>query len=404
MWPSGGAWRYTGLMARALALLGITAVSCTVDPLLAEGRPCASATACGPDLVCDLDRHRCVRAWVPLVDARGEPRKGDARSDAPQPTKQVDLLFVIDNSAGMADKQLRIQAGFKTLLEGLRAPMPAGPLLDLRLGIVTTDLGTGTFPLPNCTASGDGGKLQTTARVAGCTPPSDPWLALSEGALNVPGSGDLLARASDAFACLATLGAKGCGLEQPLEAARVALDPARAVNPGFRRSGALLVIVFLTDEDDCSVAKPELFDPANPSLSWLNFRCTQCGLVCEQADLTSAGTKTGCVPGQAWLVDVKVYASFFKALAPQGRVMLAALAGPATSTLEVELPNPNQPTLKAACAGATPSGFPPIRLAAVVSAMGASGIVNPAGTDICSPSYGPALGALAAAIRAQLGL
>jgi hypothetical protein len=386
-------------MRRALPLL-VLLVSCRVDPLLGEGRPCTQSGECGPGLTCDPLRHECVRGWNPIVDARLPD--GKTASDTPAATRQVDLLFVIDNSKSMDLYQPRLVSAIPGLLDGLRSSLPAGPLLDLRIGVVSTDLGTGQYAVATCTEHGDGGKLQATARIAGCTPPADAWLAISDGTINVPGSGDLLGRAREAFACIATLGTSGCGLEQPLEAARVALDPARGVNPGFRRSGALLVIVILSDEDDCSAAKPELFDVANTSLSWLNFRCTECGLVCDQSALTSAGTKTHCVPGQSWLVGVTEYASFFKALAP-GRVLLAALAGPVSSTIEVEVPT-KDPMLKGSCSAAQPSGMPAIRIAAVVSEMGAAGLVNPAGTDICSSDYGPALKALAGRIRSALGL
>ncbi|MDD5308575.1 MAG: hypothetical protein PHU25_14735 [Deltaproteobacteria bacterium] len=50
-------------------------------------------------------------------------------------------------------------------------------------------------------------------------------------------------------ACLASVGAQGCGIEQPLIAAVRALDR----QPGFLRSDALLAIIIISDEDDCSM-------------------------------------------------------------------------------------------------------------------------------------------------------
>lgn len=52
-----------------------------------------------------------------------------------------------------------------------------------------------------------------------------------------------------------------CWLQQPFEAARLALDGR---NPGFPRPDALLVVLMFTDQDDCSVANPDIF--AQPSL------------------------------------------------------------------------------------------------------------------------------------------
>jgi len=58
-----------------------------------------------------------------------------------------------------------------------------------------------------------------------------------------------------AFGCLGMLGDSGCGIEGTLEAARRALsaDDSLSANRGFLRSDSVLSVVFLTDEDDCSV-------------------------------------------------------------------------------------------------------------------------------------------------------
>jgi hypothetical protein len=60
------------------------------------------------------------------------------------------------------------------------------------------------------------------------------------------------------FACLAALGTSGPGDEMPLAAMRMAFDERMAdgTNTGFRRDDALLGIVMLTDENDCSYEAP----------------------------------------------------------------------------------------------------------------------------------------------------
>src|SRR5690606_33246380 len=60
--------------------------------------------------------------------------------------------------------------------------------------------------------------------------------------------------AADRFSCLAQAGTKGSGIEMPLYATELALrDRVQdGTNAGFRRDDALLAIVMLTDEDDCS--------------------------------------------------------------------------------------------------------------------------------------------------------
>jgi hypothetical protein len=65
-------------------------------------------------------------------------------------------------------------------------------------------------------------------------------------------------------------------------------------NAGFLRDDAVLVVVILTDEDDCS-ATPDLFDPADLTHGPLDsYRCFHAGVRCAE-DLDSEGIKTECV-------------------------------------------------------------------------------------------------------------
>ncbi len=222
---------------------------------------------------------------------------------------------------------------------------------------------------------------------------------------NVPsGAADPAQRVKDAFTCIAKLGTGGCGFENTLEAARRALDPSLNVNPGFLRAGALLAIVFLTDEDDCSAAIPALYDPSqqaptDPLGPLSSFRCARFGYGCAQP-LNSAGVKTGCAPAGTWLHPVASYVSFFKGLKPAGKVFVAAIAGPSSpiavgpvgSTLEV------QPS----CQSAGGSAVPALRIHSVIdgiSASGNTGLFNfgitpqntPTQVSICSADYAPAM-------------
>ena len=52
------------------------------------------------------------------------------------------------------------------------------------------------------------------------------------------------------FACAANVGTGGPAIEMPLRAAELAVAPE--TNPGFLRDDALLGVVMITDEDDCS--------------------------------------------------------------------------------------------------------------------------------------------------------
>ena len=85
------------------------------------------------------------------------------------------------------------------------------------------------------------------------------------------------------FQCVTSPGNHGCGFEQPLEAALKALTTHAGPggpNHGFLRDDSFLYILFITDEDDCSV---DLSDPDNERIFDLsghpgetpNTRCRQ---------------------------------------------------------------------------------------------------------------------------------
>ena len=50
----------------------------------------------------------------------------------------------------------------------------------------------------------------------------------------------------------------GCGFEQQLES--ILASDRNTANGGFNRDGALLAVILITDEDDCSTTDPRVFD------------------------------------------------------------------------------------------------------------------------------------------------
>ncbi|MCK5796173.1 MAG: VWA domain-containing protein [Deltaproteobacteria bacterium] len=318
---------------------------------------------------------------------------------------KVDILFVIDNSGSMEQEQKNLATQFPRLIEALRHEQLGGRIPDVHIGVVTTDLGAGSYGLPSCEVSGgDGGALQHKARIAGCTPPQDPWIAydFTNDHTNIPGcQGDGVSCVKEAFSCIAQVGTQGCGFESPLEAARRALDPKRNTNPGFLRKDALLAVVFITDEDDCSARNPQLFDPQQQSLSdplgpLSSFRCFEFGIQCDVNDRNATGERKHCTPAFDWLYKVDDYVSFFRSLkAPGDRVLMAAIAGPTSPVIVGK--DGSKPTLAASCQSGSGFAVPALRIAHVVSAF--DGTVDP----ICAPDFGPALRTIGARIRNRLG-
>ncbi len=184
---------------------------------------------------------------------------------------KVDLLFVVDDSASMLEEQGALTDQIEAMVRELVAPepgpdgRPAPPAVgDLHVAVVTTDLGTQGIEVAGCDPAGGGAGLLLAAGAA-CSPAGAParceadqcpWFARS---CDSPRDDPAI---WEGVACVAAVGTQGCGIEQPLEASLVALTeqsgPGRP-NEGFLREDSLLAIVYITDEDDCSVASPELF-------------------------------------------------------------------------------------------------------------------------------------------------
>jgi hypothetical protein len=390
-----------------------------------ESTAASCETACGEGLrilaAANPRRAECQR----LADGGLPPDGRPAPDFGPLPTAaEVDILFMIDNSNSMEQEQQNLISQLGRLIEGLRNPKLGGAgcswsnrsackIPNLRIGVISSDLGAGNYSIPSCEVpDGDGGKLQTKPRVAGCTPPSDPWISYADGVTNILGAtGDGVQQVKDAFRCIGALGVGGCGFEHQLESARRALDPAKNVNPGFLRPNAYLAIVLITDEDDCSAKKPALFDPSQQGLTdplgpLSSFRCFELGIQCDQNG-RQKGPRTGCVPALDWLQNVAEYGTFFRSLKAPGRVFMLAIAGP-TQPVDVGLEGAN-PVLESSCQSANGGGAPAIRIASVVNSFSIErGFFN-RGLDssgaqidvnICSNDFGPALQLLGERITA----
>lgn len=182
-----------------------------------------------------------------------EPGDGapDSGPDRPRPDAepqaacdQMDILFVVDNSGSMAEEQGNLATNFPAFVSVLDGfTNEAGQSIDYQLGVTTTGVSkrfssdTPFGPLPS-EIVGEDGHLQ---QGSGCAMPRR-WLQRSDAGV------------ADAFSCAARVGTVGSPDEMPLEAARLALTDRMVdgQNEGFLREEALLAMVFLTDEEDCS--------------------------------------------------------------------------------------------------------------------------------------------------------
>jgi len=211
----------------------------------------------------------------------------------------VDLLVVIDNSISMSQEQAILATDLFAFVGSLVSPLPTSAysaIDDLRIAVVTSDMGLssdgvnndaywpGDVP-PSCVGFGDNGEFQTISvssveltndvvacddtaaqcppgwtcentdgdgvgvchtggdTLVGCPNQTMPWLETT------PEDPDpnIAARA----ACLSVQGTGGCGFEQQLASAATGL--ARDDQSDFSREDALLAVLVVSDEEDCSM-------------------------------------------------------------------------------------------------------------------------------------------------------
>ncbi len=265
--------------------------------------------------------------------------------------RNIDILFVIDDSPSMLDKQMNLKNNFPNFINVLNTI--EGGLPDIHLGVVSSDLGTkgaadaqagpgiGSGP-GSCSGNGKSGNLQTNGTTLGTGAfISDIKASDTTRTTNYTGS------LENAFSAIASLGASGCGFEQHLEAAKRALDNNPA-NAGFLRANAYLALVFIQDEDDCSIAHSTLLGSDTTNLGPLqSFRCNRFGHTCAQGgadsnQMNTVGPKGGCTSNEngQYLTKVSDYVTFFKGLKTDpANVIVAAISGP-TTPYEVELRTP----------------------------------------------------------------
>jgi len=329
--------------------------------------------------------------------------------------RAVDLLFVVDDSSSMEPKQWSLRQRFGRLVERLRAE--GGDGYDLHVGVTTTDVGA---PGIDC-GYGRGGTLTRRGAIApdscGTLGAAEPYLTYQSatGTTNAPGGTGFV----DAFGCLAAAGSLGCGYEMPLESAYRVLTTD---DTGFVRPDATLVVVLVTDEDDCSVDDPasDLFaSEISPELGPRNsFRCARFGVVCEGELLPdhAGGPYTSCRPVESSdggkLASVDKYARLFFASRAEGgmkddpdRVVFATLAATATSisTVTAEgntLCGPESTSctqLSHSCNDAGRTGDPAVRLGALAGR--AHNVVQ---GSICDDDYASFFDAIGNAITTLL--
>lgn len=228
--------------------------------------------------------------------------------DGPQAkVGKVDLLLAVDNSLSMAEKQKLFAKALPELVQRLVNPgcvngagnvvaeptspdsaCPNGsarefaPLRDLHIGVITSSLGShgSTGPRDVCTTASANDQAHLLPRLRSSAPSYDSRGFLKwdpDGLASPPGESDPQALADALGQVLADVGENGCGLEAQLESVyRFLVDPEPpatvtipagsslatkvgvdeellAERAAFLRPDSSVVVLMLTDENDCSV-------------------------------------------------------------------------------------------------------------------------------------------------------
>jgi hypothetical protein len=331
----------------------------------------------------------------------------------PEPSRilRLDLVVLVDNSGSMAEEQVALTLRFPELIEELVNPpvdpdtgrLDHAPVDDLNIGVITPDMGTAGYTVATCGNPdfGDNGCFRNTPSpaVAGCTSGYPSFLARNPANLGTYSSSQL---AQD-FTCIAMLGTNGCGWEQPLAAMRRAVTEdavAGGCNSGFLRPDSVLALLFVTDEDDCSVRADhvEMFDDLRTDLGHINVRCIlhpdflddvaayvgafRALRLPEQQDEIFVGMIVGVPP------DVPACTGF-------GDQLFGCLATPAMQPL-VDPSNPR--LIVPSCDTEMGEAFAPVRFVRLAESLGPQAYV----ASICQSDWTAPLRKLARAIAARI--
>lgn len=320
----------------------------------------------------------------------------------------VDVLFVIDDSQSMGEEQESLAREIPKLVRSLARGVVPGeedrdgvvPARSIHVGVVSSDMGINGVPdIGNCRGFGRDGML---LQAEGCGGPQ----GFVEYEPDATGAGD--ADFAAEVACLTQLGTQGCGFEQPLEAMWKALSPSadqsfsretsghgNAENAGFLRPDSLLVVVLLSDEDDCSVpdSSRELFASElgemninvkcgrNPELTHPISRYAQ-GLrsLREHAPERLLFVAIGGVPTE---LEGQDYASILAAEAMQFAEEMDPVIGLVP---------------KASCSSEGGVAYPPRRALALAQELGPQSLVR----SICREDFGGTMDSVTGAIKTRM--
>lgn len=195
----------------------------------------------------------CVGCKSP-VDSNGSDLPSACQTVSPliQPQK-LDVLFMIDNSTSMQEEQDAVASELTTFIDELK--QGGGVATDFHVGVITSSV----YQHTNAGMNFD----KRYPSQSGALQPVPPGLPDGGVVLGSPDAGERILDGLDPdlvekFSRLVQQGTQGSGQETPFEAIRLAVTDLDKVslelggNASFLRDRARLLVVVVSDEDDCS--------------------------------------------------------------------------------------------------------------------------------------------------------
>jgi hypothetical protein len=362
-----------------------------------------------------------------LVAANCDEGKNCTKSAQPlTQIDKVDILLVVDNSGSISGKQKELKRELPRLLNaivtGKGEDLTFPPASSVHVAVTTSDMGIGGAEDLGCWGLGDDGVFVKPDEASVSCDVMHPGYLTFEG-------GPASIATVDSVSCV-PLGflnddnsrPGGCGFEQPLEAGLKALAPANDQlsfaaghghgsdeNKGFLRSDSLLVVVVVSDEDDCSTDHNEIF--AEPD---------------ERSDdpIANEPVNLRCILHEDKLYAVSRYVDGLKMLRPHNEnVVFAAIAGVPTDLLhgsgtpdfaaildDSRMQNVRRPhtgpdhvsggadDLEPSCTSSAGEAKPPRRLVEVARGFAEDGVLG----SLCADDFGATTGRIIRAIGSRL--
>jgi len=318
-------------------------------------------------------RSNAVRAaWAALALAAGcqkdPPNAVTTCQGLAVVDDRTDILFVVDDSGSMYDKQENLAQNFGAFIDRLAAS-PARN--DYQIGVTTTSVDRydyGTFPITftptgACPTPPSNGKPYPRGAIVSTSGPD----VADERVQSTTAPPRVLPAASPTlvadFTQNVAVGVCGSGREQGLEGARLALSEPNTsgANAGFLRQGARLVVVIVSDADDCS-------DPEHTGTSEDSPACT------SYAVQNYVNFLSGPIGGE------------------EKDVFVAAIVAVDPVTLE--------PSACIVAGTGAQAEYPGYRYKAFIDALGDRGLID----SVCNASFESTLGAIASRISQEVAL